>query len=506
MSSRIYWLLLILILAIGVLLRIAPVLDNNFHFTMDQGDDAVNVREILERKQWPLHGSETAIPNVYSGVLWYYFLAVGYFLTQGSPSAVIYLLIFLTLVATVSLSLVTKKRVSPLASLVIAASLQIFWPFYDISRFGFNPFPLVPLGVITFLLLEDFWEKPKNQFTWATLTVAVSFHTELAGAMGLFLFYGVCGLWYLLVKKLDPKKLVLPVIIFIIFFIPFVLQEIKNDYLGVAAIQDQIFGSRGVFNDNRFQRVLEGILSNISIAAVPQNILLGLVLIGIVVVLFLKYHDHHINKFAFNFARLTLIFIVVNLIWFGSNTGWNPWHTASIPTLVFISLILIIMSLPRCFQIPLVVLVLAFQLSFFQNLYRHFINHIDDESILRNEISSIDWVYRKSHGQGFYVYNYLPSVRDYSHQYLFWWHGKKKYGYLPCEYSRYPGVPSFFVPGYRFYQNPGRPCSKLRFLIIEPDANKTIFNQWYQGVTTGSRLLESTLIGRIKVEERESDQ
>ena len=101
-----------------------------------------------------------------------------------------------------------------------------------------------------------------------------------------------------------------------------------------------------------------------------------------------------------------------------------------------------IFSLPKKVSVVLFALVTFSQLLVFVPRYIQYFRLSDDPSLLANEIKAIDWVYEKAGEQGFSVYNYLPSVLDYPYQYLFWWYGQKKYGYLP---SRRAGNPLYLI-------------------------------------------------------------
>lgn len=493
------------ILLFGLLTRVYPVVGNNFHFTMDQGDDAVHIREILERGQFPLVGPETNIEGVYNGPLWYYFAALGYLLFGGHPFGPVFLLMILSLFATAYLMVVVADRVSPLAGVVVGLGLQVFWWFYDVSRYGFNPFPLVFLAILGIVFLIDVWEGRKRRLLGVAVCAGLGFHAEIAGA-GAFLIFLLFVLGYfLLTGKVSLRLAIICLGVSGLFFIPHFFSEVFSGFSQGHKLARFLGSSESIFGGSRYFQVGVNILSMVSGATFPLKPRLGiLIALGLAGWLVVKsFKDQRLRpSFSFRFVALAVGFTLVCWLWFGSNTGWRVWHTVAVPPILYVAVLLAVLSTPKYLREFLLVLVILGQGVFFRERYTHFLRPLGDQSILRNEIGAVDWVYQKAQGRGFFVYNYLPSVRDYSHQYLFWWHGKKTYGYLPCEYSRYPGVPDFFVPGYRYYQEPKRPCSALRFLIMEPDENRYIFEQWYRGVTEGTELLEEGVVGVVKVEKR----
>ena len=170
--------------------------------------------------------------------------------------------------------------------------------------------------------------------------------------------------------------------------------------------------------------------------------------------------------------------------------------------------LLLLPSIPRKFAVVLLFLSIVSHLLYFIPRYQLNFFPSADPSILHNELAAIDWVYKKADGKGFYVYNYLPSVYDFPYQYLFWWYGRKHYGYVPCEYASFPGAPGLVIPSHNHYQTPKRPCPQLssgqtlRFLIIEPDEHTDVQKQWLEAVEKNTKLIEEAHVGTIQVEKR----
>ena len=141
LNPKVYYLIFALIVLVAFILRILPPVGNNFYFTMDQANDALHVREILAGRLL-LFGPETSIFGLYAGSLWYYFIAIGYFLFQSHPFGGVFMLILLNVFLAAIIIRRISREISPLAGLVIGAVLLTSWGFYDLSRYSFNPFPI----------------------------------------------------------------------------------------------------------------------------------------------------------------------------------------------------------------------------------------------------------------------------------------------------------------------------------------------------------------------------
>src|SRR3989344_2165305 len=83
----------IVIFIISLLLRFLTVLNYNFPFTMDQGRDMLDIRNVVNGLNPTLIGPTTSINGVYLGPFWYYFNVIPYLVGQGDPATLVYWMI-----------------------------------------------------------------------------------------------------------------------------------------------------------------------------------------------------------------------------------------------------------------------------------------------------------------------------------------------------------------------------------------------------------------------------
>lgn len=499
MKGKIFYLIFIFILVFGLILKIIPLLNNNFYFTMDQGRDSVYVREMLQRKQIILLGPQTGIEGVYTGPLWFYFISVGYLLFGGHPAGAVFMLILLNTSLSAILMLWLKKKIAPALALIIGFALQIFWPFYNTSRYAFNPFPITFLSFLLILfLINSFCDK--KYFVLGGILVGLAFNCEIAGASALGLFYFLTGIVLKFKKKITLKTIVLGLLTTAVFLIPTVISEFNTNFSQINAVLNQKGNTTNPFSGTSYVFMAKNFLKLFQESIIPQNFIASLIIFIIITTALFKFSIK--NNLLKLFVFLALFLLTISYLWFGSFKGWQDWNTAYLPPIIITSLLLMIFSLPKKISISLFIIIIFCQGFSFQSLYLQNLKSSDDQSILKNELSALDWVYQKSDGHGFFVYNYLPSVLDYPYQYLFWWQGKKKYGYLPCEYSSFPSSPKLFIPGSKYYQTPNKECDKTMFLIIEPDKNLIVQKEWFNTISVSTTLIEEVNIGMLRVQKR----
>lgn len=491
-----FWLGFLLILGFAYLLRVIPAQNNNFFFTMDQGNDAVHVREIIERGQILLKGTSTNLPGVHSGPGWYYFIGLGYKLFDGHPLGALFMVILLSLVTTGLLMWQIARKVSPTFALLVGTALQFFWFFYDTSRWAFNPFPLVFLAILLILLLVGFLEGRKINYILAVLPVVLGFNTEVAGAAALLVFYTSLGLWAFYTRRLSRQFSVLIPAVVLFIFLSTLLRDFVSTFINARVFFGQA-GAIGTFSGSNFGEMLMHFLDILSRSIVPQSILASLLLLFLAGWLFFKNRKNW-KTFHAKFVLLSYSLFLAAYFFFSLTQGWRDWHTVFLPPLLFVSILLMLYSIPKKVGIAVFIVIMAAQLAVFVPRYQQYLKPSDDPGLLINQLKVIDWVYEKGEGQGFDVYIFVPSVYDYHWQYLFWWYGRKQYGFVPCKYANHTKILKHtYIPGSDFYSQPTLGCGGRQFLIIEPGREERI-NKWLGEVGQGKIVSETTL-GKINV-------
>ena len=502
----------ILILLLGLVIRLIPTQNNNFYFTMDQGDEAVRARELWFRHQIPLTGQETSLPGIYHGPFWIWYIAIGYFLFPGHPFGALFMLMLLKLSVIGILMWKLKDYISPKLSLLVGFSLLWFWPFYDASRYAFSPFPLVSIAILTILFLTEAKRHPWGYIA-AAVPVGMIIHTELASFMPFFILCILAGIRGAIKKYWPAKNVLFFLALLFVFFVPHLITETSSNFPQLTALKRNLTSPESVFFTSKEEVITRAFVQLFQESVTPVKPLLSAGMIFAIVLFVLikvkqyipQYSKNLTEKYDFSerFITLTALLFLLSWVWFSASSGWNPWHTVYIPPILFIAILLAIWNLPGKLGALVFLIIITAQIISFNKLYKTFFKPSDDPSLLTNELAAVDWVYQESQGLGFYVYSYLPSVYDYPYQYLFWWRGTKKFGYVPCEYSTFPNVPDLFVPGVKYYQNPQRECANLRFLIVEPDERQDLRDKWLEQTRKDTILLGEVNFGKILVEKRQ---
>lgn len=470
---------------------------------MDEGNDAIAAREIWMGRQHTLLGPETSIFGLYAGPLWYYFIAIGYFLTAGHPVGPVFLLVVLNVFLTFLIIRKIAKEVSPAVGLLVGALLQISWWFYDSSRYAFNPFPDTFLGFMAIFCLVDFLKGEKKKYLYAAVFFGLFFHTDLASALAVNIFYFGFGLYALLTHRLKFKDFVLANGLVAVFLIPHLVSEMTTGFSQIHTLIKELNNPNGAFAGNQFSHISRHVIMVVSRSIyrqIPEIGFLGFV--AVILLYFQKLVLKTVKPFTQYFILISIGLLMTSWFFFATNLGWRDWQTSFLSPLIFVSVILALMEIKGFLLMPLLVVTIISHLDIFVGRYQQYLVPNDDPSLLANEIKAIDWIYSHAENRSYAVYVWVPSVFDYHYQYLFWWYGSKKYGYFPCEVNTFPGSPKTYLPkNYEQFEKPKGNCpTKTRILVMEPDKNNQIDQAWYEEITKNSNKVGETTIGELRLE------
>lgn len=493
------------ILLIGVLYRLALTANGNFLFNMDNARDMVDVREMVVLKKLRLTGPTSAIEGFYNGPAWYYLLSLPFILSEGDPYASILMEILLWAIGGFFLLKLVSRwgsfLVMTIGAIWIASNYIVLANLY-----AFNPNPVILLSPLFIYLLVKYLENGRIFYaisSWFLAGLFFNFEMNFGVFTPLIILFSVTLTKN--TKLLKQKGFWIGVSAFVSTLLPQVIFDLRHQFIMSQAILKHLSEASGGFNiGTRFQ-VITSSFYNTFLATLANHKLFTLIILGLsipVIYGFLKERKKEI------LVLVSLIFIFIPFIgYLILPVTVNPWHLGGE---MAVSLILIAYLLKKLMNggtiSKLVSIALSISIIWFglTNIGNFFLNDFGkpnmDPSLYGNEIAAIDYVYQKAAGQNFKVYTFMPSIYDYPYQYLFWWYGRKKYGYIPAEYAYAPNKPSYISNKDKFKGSRDN-YGGLVFLIKEPNRG----HNWKSGWEADYRfmeLLSSEKLGSIEVEIR----
>lgn len=485
MKNKFLFLVTAAFLIFGVLFKLTVTANGNFLFNMDNARDMIDVREMVVLKHLRLIGPTSGIEGFFNGPGWYYLLAIPFILSGGNPYASIILMISLWAIGGFFL-LKIISRYGTLATLVVGF-IWLSSNYLSLgSVYAFNPTPVTFLMPLFIFLFEKYL---KNQ----TLLLSISlwflaglfFNFEMA--FGVFMPLIIFVVIFILGKQklFLNKTFWIGVLFFILTLLPQFLFDLKHDFLLSKSLMQHFTSDAsngGVLSLYRLTGLKETYINVILATFMNWKLFTYSFLFLLLIILLKKFKDKTFRDPIFLIC-LSLIFVPL-LGYCMVKVGVMPWHLGGSMVSLIILLGILVFEFGRNIFLKIILSFLTLIFIFYSIANLNIIDSLfykkpsQDPSNFQSEVNAIDFVYRKANGKNFKVYVYLPSVIDYSYQYLFWWYGVRKFGYLPKEYAYQPKKPNYIKNKELFNNNVYPPVSSGLVFLIKEQNRLDLMDLW----------------------------
>lgn len=480
--------LLYVVFVVTLVLRLLPGNLQNMPFTMDQGRDLVDVRQIWQGKDVRLIGPTTSLNGVFLGPFYYYLISIPHLLSSGHPQAVLVWQIICFHLAIIYFWRTTKKHnktFADLASILLLLSPITFYTNRYFWNANFMPtFTLVYLtALIDFVLTKT---QPKKDILLG-LTAGVSLQIEAAFGI-LFLPF---TLLVLVVRKSSLPHFSRFLASFFFTLIPQVIFELAKGFPMTKVLILELTGGTNTLGESltfteRLLQRKESFINTLNQSShINPSILIYILLFALLVFVFYKQKDK--LQSTKPITKITLSFLIFTFLFYLAYASLvKTWYIYSL-SLVFPVLIGSSLSEldPKKLASKIVIgIVISLSLVSVYSAQKEYLTDPifkspNNPSAYINQIKIVDDVYKLAKGDSFYLYNYIPSIYDYPFQYLFWSHGLKKYGYSPNDLAYLPNQPEY-IKNKNFFLKNTQPVTDQTptILIIQAGDNKTHLQEW----------------------------
>ncbi len=497
--------LILIILFIGVLFKLALTGSGSFLFNMDNARDLVDVREMVVLQKLRLIGPTSAIEGLFNGPAWYYLLAVPIILSNGDPYSTIVLQIVLWAVGGFFLLKIVSKW-----NKLLILSIGFLWVASDYinlaTSYAFNPNPLTLLSPLFIYLLYKYLETSKLFFISSAFFLGgLFFNFEMN--FGIFIPAIIFTTIFILNKQLlKTKSFWIGSLFFIACLLPQLMFELRHNFFMANSVINFLRNSETPFFNIfiRFQSLTDSFFSVFSATLMNHRTLSFLILLLFIPILTNLIKQKQMDKIAL--ISLIYIFLPFFLYLFLPVTV-NAWHLGGPASA---AIILIGFLFKKLWEYNLVGKAISLTLSIMIFWYAIFgigkfifqdrFTANLDPSLYKNEIAAIDYVYKYAKGENFKVFVFMPSIIDYPYQYLFWWYGKKEYGYIPYEYAYAPNKPQYISNKDKF-EGSKENYKGLVFLIKEPNRGFNYKSGW-EADYRFMELIAQNKVGNLEIEVR----
>lgn len=479
--------ILIGIFVLAFFLRAQETLFNNYLFLKDQGRDMMAVKSIVVDHKLTLIGPYSSLQSVFQGPLYYYLLAIPFFLTNGNPIGGMWLMLLLSMFSVGIAYWWVRKLFGETAALFTAFIFAVSPGASAAATFIWNPHPTLPIVTLWLYFLLQVTSKKSSKFLYGiAATIGLLFHFQIALGVGL----GVISAIYLVVYRRDlftsnVKNLLIAAGIFLLLLSPLIVFDLRHDDLTSKSILRMLLGETQGLGDSRepYGKILvdhyNSMLNTWRYSYTwISPFQLPLILVTILTSLYISLKNKQFRKI---FLLPFLVYIVYMLypyqLW-----GWFIMGTYPIFILI---LGLVLWELSKYSWgkgvAGIIVAILLFGSA--QELNKNYSRAWDEGGAakINGKLAAIDTIYKDANGQPFNVLVFAPVVLTDDYDYLLWWYGSRKYGYAV-----------------------GREKLGTFYLLMEPDSKKPwSYKGWQETVVkTGEVIWTKELPSGLVVEKR----
>lgn len=435
---------LILLFIVGFFLRTLYLNQGAITFFYDQARDAFLIKQIIGG-DLKIQGLPANAPGLYHGIFYHYFLAIPYFISNGSPIVADYWMAFfgtatLFVVYLITNFLTKNKTASFLASLFFVFSFEA----NQYATWLSNPAMGIWFVPLTYLFLW-LWTQKKN--IWYALLTGLFW--GLAIQSDIFLAYHVVAIavWLIVCNKNITVKSVSTFTIGLLLGVSTILiSQIKFGLTGIKGIVYLFSGGNTLLNSKSlgdFLLIYLNQMGNLfSRNLFPISLGFG-GFIGLIMILWLILYWEKESKSRLDSWEVFLfiyIFSHLPVVFFGGND--STYLTVGLGPAVCVLAGVFVYEIWKRSKAVSVILTLIILLSGLtkivtENKHGQTIFALRREMNLQNIMQVVDYTYQSSEGRGFSINSITaPLWLNTTWSYAYNWYGRGKYGFLPYWHGR----------------------------------------------------------------------
>ena len=434
-----------LIISLSFFPRAVEVLNQNPIFGFDQGREMLAAKNIVVNHKLILIGTEVGagqagISGIFHGPIYYYMLTIPFILFNGDPAKAVYLMFLFGILTIIFGYYFGKKLFGQWGGILFALLISISPLFIAQSRFLWSPNPPTLFILIALYFTYLLRENRKIYIFLAAFFSGFIYNFELGIAVPLSLALLAYSIF---IFRKDLKQLLYLFAGFVFGYLPMILFEIRHGFLGTKSIisyltihHKQTIGHTSIYyiidHAKAFIAYFQGTF--------PTNFghPLLLLLIIILSLYFLTKEKNIAFKYFFSFL---LLLIPVTFLMFAPlrNSVWNIYllHLNVAYLLLFCYIVYSFISRKlNLLFIAAVLFIGIMVLSGLQSAVKVSTYDYSDYggiAKVKGKVDALDFIYKDAKGKPFGLLIFTPPVYTYPYDYLLWWYGERKYGYLPYQ-------------------------------------------------------------------------
>lgn len=445
-EKKIVIILIVLVIFLSLFPRSIEVLNQNPIFGFDQGREYLAARNIVVNHKFILIGTElgagsAGLSGLFHGPIYYYLLTIPFILFNGNPAGGTLLMFGFGLFSVFFGYYLGKKIFNNHIGILIALLMSISPILIAQSRFLWSPNLSTLFVLLSFYFIYLFAQNKKNLFIFlAAFFAGFVYNFEMAIAIPLSITLFIYSI-YLLRKEFN--KYLYLVLGCLLAFSPMVFFEIRHGFIGIKGILNYllIHKESSSFNLNVVMDHLQSFIFNFKDTFPIDNVILSAIflcsLLVVTAYLLKDENKKELRKFiTFFFFLIPITFIVFIFL---RNTVWTYYLIdLSLTYIILFSYVIYafyIRKLRTSLKISIIILLVLVSVGLYSSVKTSLYDYPDYGGTAKfiGKMDAVDYIYKDANKKPFSLFVFSPPVYTYPYDYLIWWYGEKKYGYIPTQ-------------------------------------------------------------------------
>lgn len=464
------------------------LLPENLFFGPEQGIDFNVIKNIVVSHDLTLIGAKTDVSGIFHGPIYYYLATAPFFISKGDPLVILAFFIVLNSLTVFFIFLLGKELFNKQVGMFSAILFTVSYGSIVYARW-LSSHPLtIPLSCLFFISIYKFLQGKKIFLLFASLFFALIGQAEFLN----FLFFGMILVFLMITFKdvfLKQNKLFLLLYFSCLVIFSgsnYFIFDLRHNYIISKSFMELIGRNSGYYVTWE-RSILENTAALIRVftsSVAPFNAALSLIILFTGTYFFIKLIRLG-NKYAL--SVLIWLFLPFVLLIFLRHDFLEQFFVGIVPASIVFTSVTIekIRQKNKYIGITLLLLIVIMNISGWISNIPENRNIFFQSTQLRLKFSDqkkvLDTIYKEANGKPFSFQSYtIPYWSQQGWEYLFWYYGKQKYGYLPIEEK-----------------------AKTLFVIIQIDRNNRVFQEnWLNNtVNKWGNKKKSFVYGDLEIQE-----
>lgn len=434
-------LFLILLFFIAFFLRFYNFPQNLF-FGPEQGRDFLVIKNIALDHNLTLIGSKTDIEGVFHGPIYYYLAVIPFLISNGNPIFVSFFFILINCISIFVIFYLGKEFFSTRVGIFSAILFTVSFGSIIYSRWLSNPPLSIFLSGLYFLFIYRFLRRDSLSLIWASIVFFLLGQVEVLN----FIFFGAITLLIIILFNKEFRKSKLSILIISLLTITigsfgnYVLFDLRHGFLIGKSVLRLISGSTGYYipYSNAVVSNTIGFNSFFSNFVIPFQQILSLFMLVLGIIFSIRFLIKQFQRSTI-LLLLWLVVPLATLVLLKHIFLEHFFIAVGMGALLLAALVLDTMwRINKYIGMLILLLIIGFNLYAWQvsipKNYNIFFQSTQLGFKFSDQLKVIDALYMRANGKPFSFHAYtIPYWSPQGWEYLFWYHGKQKYGYEPSE-------------------------------------------------------------------------